>query len=74
LGRLPANSGRAGLGEIDRAPQYRPTGSISVLPGIDYDQRVANVRQAINGHAAFDAAWQDGRAMTLDEAVDHAVR
>jgi non-specific serine/threonine protein kinase len=39
----------------------------------DYDKQVAAARAAIGDDAAFDAAWQEGRAMTLDEALQMAL-
>ncbi len=34
-----------------------------------YDRQVAAARSALGGDAAFDATWQEGRAMTLEEAI-----
>ena len=31
--------------------------------------RIAEARAALNDDAAFDAAWQEGRAMSLEQAV-----
>ena len=38
----------------------------------DYDRHVADAR-ALLGDAAHMAAWEDGRAMTLDNAVAYAL-
>ena len=37
------------------------------------DRRIAAARAAMGDDAAFDAAWQDGRAMPLDQAVEFAL-
>jgi hypothetical protein len=34
-----------------------------------YEEQVAAARAALNDNAAFDAAWQQGRAMTVEQAV-----
>jgi non-specific serine/threonine protein kinase len=39
-----------------------------------YDRQVAAARAAIGDDAAFDFAWQEGRAMTLDQAVEYALK
>jgi len=39
----------------------------------EYERRVAACRAAL-GDDAFDAAWQAGRALTWEQAVDAAVR
>jgi hypothetical protein len=39
-----------------------------------YDRQVATARAAIGDDAAFDVAWQEGRAMTLDHAVEYALK
>ena len=41
------------------APNERPA----------YDQRVGAARAALGNDAAFDPAWQEGRALSLDEAI-----
>jgi tetratricopeptide (TPR) repeat protein len=35
----------------------------------DYDRRVAVARTALRDDAAFDRAWQEGRALTLEQAI-----
>jgi non-specific serine/threonine protein kinase len=35
-----------------------------------YDRRVAAAREAISDDAAFDRAWQEGRALTLEQAIE----
>ena len=39
----------------------------------DYDRRVAAARIASGDDAAFDRAWQEGRGLTLDQAIDLAL-
>jgi predicted ATPase/DNA-binding winged helix-turn-helix (wHTH) protein len=39
-----------------------------------YDRQVAAARAATGDDAAFDLAWQEGRAMTLDQAVEYALK
>ena len=38
-----------------------------------YDRRIALARTAFGKDAAFDLAWQEGHAMTLDQAIDYAL-
>jgi predicted ATPase/class 3 adenylate cyclase len=38
-----------------------------------YDRRVAAARIASGDDAAFDSAWQEGRCLTLDQAIDLAL-
>ena len=38
-----------------------------------YDRHVAAARAALGDDAAFDLAWQEGRTMTLDRAVEDAM-
>jgi predicted ATPase/class 3 adenylate cyclase len=40
----------------------------------DYDRRVTAARTAAANDAAFDRAWQDGRALTLEHAVEFALQ
>jgi non-specific serine/threonine protein kinase len=37
------------------------------------DRLVSAARSAINDDAAFERAWQDGRALTLEQAIEHAL-
>jgi predicted ATPase/class 3 adenylate cyclase len=53
---------REGIGSPPR-PYERP----------NYDQHVAAARRR-GDNAAFDRAWQDGRALTLDRAIELALR
>jgi len=39
----------------------------------DYNRRVAAARAAIGDGSAFDSAWQEGRAMTLEQAIEYAL-
>jgi tetratricopeptide (TPR) repeat protein len=43
----------------------------NVRPG--YDRRVAAARVASGDDAAFDSAWQEGRGLTLDQAINLAL-
>jgi len=38
-----------------------------------YDRRVAAARAALGNDTAFDHAWQEGRAMTLEQAIELAL-
>jgi hypothetical protein len=38
-----------------------------------HDRRVAAARIASGDDAAFDSAWQEGRALTLDQAIGLAL-
>jgi predicted ATPase/class 3 adenylate cyclase len=38
-----------------------------------YDSQLAAARAAIDDDAAFDRAWKDGRAMTLEHAIEYAL-
>jgi tetratricopeptide (TPR) repeat protein len=38
----------------------------------DYDRRLVSTRSAL-GEAAFTAAWAEGRAMTLEQAIEYAL-
>nr|MDQ6923461.1 hypothetical protein [Pseudomonadota bacterium] len=52
------------------------TESGSPLPPKDrpvYDRRVAAARAALGDDAAFDRAWQEGRALTLEQAIELAL-
>lgn len=39
-----------------------------------YNRYVAVARAAIGDSAAFDLAWQEGRAMTLEHALEYALK
>jgi len=39
-----------------------------------YDRRVATARTALGDDAAFDRAWQEGRAMPLEQAMELLLR
>ncbi len=39
----------------------------------DHDRSVAAARAALGDDAAFDHAWQDGRALTLEQAIELAL-
>ena len=38
-----------------------------------YDRELAATRTAIDDDAAFDRAWKEGGAMTIDQAIDYAL-
>ena len=38
-----------------------------------HDRQVAAARTAIGDDAAFDSAWREGRAMTLEQVVQYAL-
>jgi hypothetical protein len=39
----------------------------------EYEQQVAAARAAVDNTAAFDAAWAEGRALTLKQAIAYAL-
>ena len=39
----------------------------------EYEQQVAAARAAVGNAAAFDAAWAEGRGMTLEHAISYAL-
>src|SRR4030095_7186799 len=39
-----------------------------------HDRQVAAARTALGNDAAFDVAWSEGRAMSMDEAVKYALQ
>ena len=41
---------------------------------LGHNRRVASARASFGNDAAFDRAWQEGRAMTLEQAVDYALQ
>jgi hypothetical protein len=47
---------------------HRPTPQVQA----DYDRRLASTRSGL-GEAAFGAAWAEGRAMTLEQAIEYAL-
>jgi hypothetical protein len=42
-------------------------------PTTQFKRTVAAARRALHDDAAFDRAWDEGRSMTLDEAVRHVL-
>ena len=40
---------------------------------VQYEEQVAAARVALGDDAAFDAAWQEGRAMTVELAIEYAL-
>lgn len=49
--------------------------NVPIVPGDrpDYERQIAAARGALGDDAAFDAAWREGRAMTLDETIARAL-
>ena len=41
---------------------------------IRFDRQLASGRALLNDDGAFDRAWQEGRSMTLEQAIDDALR
>ena len=39
----------------------------------EYEQQVTTARAVLGDEAAFDAAWQEGRAMTMEQAIAAAL-
>lgn len=39
-----------------------------------YDRRIASARASIGNDVAFDLAWQEGHAMTLEQAIEYALQ
>jgi len=39
-----------------------------------YDRRIASARASLGNDAAFDVAWQEGHAMTLEQAIEYALQ
>jgi hypothetical protein len=70
----PGSAGRAARlwGAAERVREQ--IGS-SLPPGecLRYEQQVATARAALADAAAFDAAWREGRAMPLEQAVAYAL-
>jgi non-specific serine/threonine protein kinase len=55
------------------AEAVRSAGGFTMAPShADYDQGVAEARAAL-GAAAFTAAWAQGQAMSMEQAIDYAV-
>jgi hypothetical protein len=46
---------------------------LSKLERVRFERQVAAARSALNDDAMFDAAWNEGRSWTWDEAVRHAL-
>jgi tetratricopeptide (TPR) repeat protein len=57
-----------GAGEAFREALHRPR----ISGAGEYEQRVASARVAL-GDAAFATAWAEGRAMTLEQAIEYAL-
>jgi non-specific serine/threonine protein kinase len=57
------------------ASQWREETGIAMPPARkpNYDRQVAAARAALGDDAAFDLAWREGRAMTLEHAVRYAL-
>jgi len=59
-------------GQVERLRQLHDVPMFPALL-IEHQRQVAAARAAMNDGAAFDAAWHEGRAMTLQQAVEHAL-
>lgn len=46
---------------------------VSRIGRSDYDRPVAVARAALGDHSAFDRAWQEGRALTIEQAIELAL-
>jgi non-specific serine/threonine protein kinase len=57
------------------ASQWREESGTAMPPArkSDYDRQVAVARAALSDDAAFDLAWGEGRAMTLENALRYAL-
>jgi tetratricopeptide (TPR) repeat protein len=60
------------LGAAERARAEIPS-PLAPNERSGYDRRVAATRIASGDDAAFDSAWQEGRSLTLDQAIDLAL-
>ena len=45
---------------------------IRIIDRSDHKQNLGNLRTALS-KTAFDAAWAEGRAMTLEQAIEYAL-
>jgi tetratricopeptide (TPR) repeat protein len=59
-------------GQVERLRQLHDVPMFPALL-IQHQRQVAAARAALNDGAAFDAAWHDGGAMTLQQAVEYAL-
>jgi hypothetical protein len=41
---------------------------------LGYERRIASARAAISDGAVFDSAWQEGHAMTSEQAIKYALQ
>jgi hypothetical protein len=62
------------VGIIGAAAALRERNNVPVAPSErpGYERLLANCREMLND-AAFDAAWQSGRALSWEQAVDEAL-
>jgi hypothetical protein len=73
---VAAVAGPPGAARIWGAAQrlLEETGSVRTADESSrYDQSVAAARAALCDDVAFDRAWQEGRALTLDQAIELAL-
>jgi non-specific serine/threonine protein kinase len=72
----------AGMGVPDRAARIWGSAErlreeigapLSTAQRLHYDAQLASARAAMSDHSAFDSAWHEGRAMTLEQAIDYAL-
>jgi non-specific serine/threonine protein kinase len=57
------------------AERLRQVHDVPLFPAllVDHQRHVAAARAAMRDDAAFDAAWQDGYSMTLEQAIEYAL-
>jgi non-specific serine/threonine protein kinase len=56
------------------AEQLREEIGLPLLDRSRYDRRVAAARAALGDDAAFDHAWKEGSALTLEQAIEIALQ
>ena len=66
------NQSREFLGVGWKFPLQVTSGGI--IAQAKYEQRIAAARTALGDDAAFDRAWQEGRAMPLEKAIELALQ
>jgi non-specific serine/threonine protein kinase len=71
LGRLGPGARMAGQATRLRDECHLPRLESGVL---DFEQRIATARAAFGNDATFDRAWQEGQAMTMEQAIEYALQ
>jgi non-specific serine/threonine protein kinase len=78
LGILAFALGRAEAGArlCGQAARLRDElGSPQLATGLrDYERQIASARASFGNDAAFDRAWQEGHAMTMERAIEYALQ